>query len=118
MFAPEVSPIDHAREPGPARHHAKCNTWWNLGLGFRDRVLLAKSQPSRVSQLLERLDAFTEARGRIGRLFEVRALRSLSLQAAGDHEGGSRRAGEALSMVCGEGYIPWSSRTTDLPWPP
>jgi LuxR family transcriptional regulator, maltose regulon positive regulatory protein len=50
------------------------------------RVLLAQSQPDQALRLLERLDALAEFQGRAGSLIEIRALRALALQAAGEHQ--------------------------------
>jgi LuxR family maltose regulon positive regulatory protein len=69
------------------------------------RVLIARSEPKRALGLLERLDALAESHGRIGSLIEIRALRSLALQAVADHPGALTALSEALSMAQPEGYI-------------
>jgi len=69
------------------------------------RVLLAQSQPGRALGLLERLDALAESQGRTGSLIEIRALRSLALQAAGDHPGALALLAEALALARPEGYV-------------
>jgi LuxR family maltose regulon positive regulatory protein len=77
-------------------------------LGERDhlvlaRVLLARQDPVRALRLLERVDALAESQGRTGDLIEIRALRALALQAAGDHHGALRLLTEALAQA--EGYV-------------
>jgi LuxR family transcriptional regulator, maltose regulon positive regulatory protein len=49
------------------------------------RVLLAQAEREQALGLLERLDALAASQGRTGSLIGIRALRSLALQAAGDH---------------------------------
>jgi len=69
------------------------------------RVLLAQSQPDQALGLLERLDALADAQGRTGSLIQIRALRSLALQAAGDHQGALALLAEALEMARSEGHV-------------
>jgi LuxR family transcriptional regulator, maltose regulon positive regulatory protein len=69
------------------------------------RVLLAQHQPGRALDLLERLDAVAEAQSRAGSLIELRALRSLALQAVGDHQGALSLLAEALALGRPEGYV-------------
>jgi LuxR family maltose regulon positive regulatory protein len=67
--------------------------------------VLARSEPGRALGLLERLDELAESHGRIGSLIEIRALRSLALQSAGDHQGALTALAQALSLARPEGYI-------------
>jgi ATP/maltotriose-dependent transcriptional regulator MalT len=69
------------------------------------RVLLARSAPDQALGLLERLDALAESEGRMGSLIKIRALRSLALQAAGDHQGAVSLLTEVLELAAPEGYI-------------
>jgi LuxR family transcriptional regulator, maltose regulon positive regulatory protein len=69
------------------------------------RVLLAQSAPERALGLLERLDALAESQGRTGSLIQIRALRALALQAAGDHQGAVTLLAEALALAQPEGFI-------------
>jgi LuxR family transcriptional regulator, maltose regulon positive regulatory protein len=69
------------------------------------RVLLARAEPARALGLLERLDALAEFQGRAGSVLEIRALRALALQAAGDHQGALTAVAEALSLAQPERYV-------------
>ena len=69
------------------------------------RVLLARSHPRRALPLLERLDDLAASQGRLGSLIQIRALRSLALQAAGDHDGALALLEDALSLARPEGYV-------------
>ncbi len=69
------------------------------------RILLAQSEPERALGLLDRLDALAESQCRIASLIEIRALRSLALQAVADRPGALTALSEALSMAQPEGYI-------------
>jgi len=69
------------------------------------RVLLARSASDRALGLLERLDALADSQGRTGSLIKIRALRSLALQATGDHQGALTLLAEALSLAAPEGYV-------------
>jgi LuxR family transcriptional regulator, maltose regulon positive regulatory protein len=69
------------------------------------RVLLAKSEPDRALAILERLDALAEAQDRRGSLIQIRALRALALQSAGDHPGALSLLADALALGRPEGYI-------------
>jgi LuxR family maltose regulon positive regulatory protein len=69
------------------------------------RVLLALQQPERAGGLLERLDALAGSQGRTGSLIEIRALRSLALQATGDHQGALTLLAEALALARQERYV-------------
>jgi LuxR family transcriptional regulator, maltose regulon positive regulatory protein len=69
------------------------------------RVLLARAEPARALGLLDRLDALAEFQGRAGSVIEIRALRALALQAAGDHEGALTAVAEALSLARPERYV-------------
>jgi LuxR family maltose regulon positive regulatory protein len=69
------------------------------------RVLLAQSEPCRALGLLERLDALAASHGRVRSLIEIRALRSLALQAAGEHKDALTLLGEALALARPEGHV-------------
>jgi LuxR family transcriptional regulator, maltose regulon positive regulatory protein len=69
------------------------------------RVLLAQSRPEQALGLLERLDALADSQGRTGSLIGIRALRSLALQAAGDHQAALTLLAEALELAAPEGYV-------------
>ena len=69
------------------------------------RILLARAEPARALQLLDRLDALAESQGRAGSVIEIRALRALALQATGDHEGALSAVAEALSLAEPERYV-------------
>jgi LuxR family maltose regulon positive regulatory protein len=69
------------------------------------RVLLTQSQPDRALGLLDRLDALAESQGRAGSVIEIRAVRSLARQAAGDHQGALTLLAEALALARPEGYV-------------
>jgi LuxR family transcriptional regulator, maltose regulon positive regulatory protein len=69
------------------------------------RVLLAQSQPDQALGLLERLDALAASHGRVRSLIEIRALRSLALQAAGEHQEALTLLAEALALARPEGYV-------------
>jgi ATP/maltotriose-dependent transcriptional regulator MalT len=69
------------------------------------RVLLAQAHATRASRLLERLDTLADAQGREGSLIEIRALRSLALQANAKHQAALELLEDALSMARPEGYV-------------
>jgi len=69
------------------------------------RVLLAGSDPGRALHLLERLEALAESQGRRRSLIQIRAVRSLALQSAGDHRGALDLVADALSHARPEGHI-------------
>jgi LuxR family maltose regulon positive regulatory protein len=69
------------------------------------RVLVAQAQPEQALGLLERLDALAASQGRTGSLLQVRALRSLALQAAGDHQGALTLLAETLELAAPEGHV-------------
>jgi LuxR family transcriptional regulator, maltose regulon positive regulatory protein len=69
------------------------------------RVLLAGQEPVEALRLLERLHALAASQGRTESLIEIRALRSLALQSAGDHQGALTALAEALSLARPEGYV-------------
>jgi LuxR family maltose regulon positive regulatory protein len=48
------------------------------------RLLLARHDPARALKVFDRLDGLAESQGRAGSLIDIRALRSLALQATGD----------------------------------
>jgi LuxR family maltose regulon positive regulatory protein len=69
------------------------------------RVLLAQSEPRRALGLLERLDALADSQGRLRSLIEIRALRSLALQAVGEQQDALTLLGEALALARPEGHV-------------
>ncbi|HEX2156063.1 MAG TPA: LuxR C-terminal-related transcriptional regulator [Actinomycetes bacterium] len=69
------------------------------------RVLLARAQPEQALRLLERLDTLAASQGRTGSLLQVRALRSLALQAAGDHQAALILLAGTLELTAPEGYV-------------
>jgi LuxR family transcriptional regulator, maltose regulon positive regulatory protein len=69
------------------------------------RVLLAQSEVGLALGLLEHLDALAESQGRTASVIEIRALRSLALQAAGDHQGALTLLADALTLAQPEGYV-------------
>ena len=69
------------------------------------RVLLARRDPARALPLLSRLDEFAESQGRTESLIQIRALRSLGLQSAGDHPGALALLTDALSLARPGGYV-------------
>jgi ATP/maltotriose-dependent transcriptional regulator MalT len=69
------------------------------------RALLVQSEADRALGLLERLEDLAEAQAREGSSVEIRALRALALQAAGDRSRALAALGEALSMARPEGYV-------------
>jgi ATP/maltotriose-dependent transcriptional regulator MalT len=69
------------------------------------RVLRARSEPGRALRLLERLEELARSEGRNDSLLRIRAVRSLALQSAGDHEGALALLADALSLARPEGYI-------------
>jgi LuxR family transcriptional regulator, maltose regulon positive regulatory protein len=69
------------------------------------RVLLARHDPATALRLLERLDALAASQGRTESLIEIRALRSLATDAAGDHEAARTALAGALALARPERYI-------------
>jgi LuxR family transcriptional regulator, maltose regulon positive regulatory protein len=69
------------------------------------RVLLAQAEREQALGLLERLDALAASQGRTGSLIGIRALRSLALQAAGDHQGALILLAGTLELAVPEGYV-------------
>jgi LuxR family maltose regulon positive regulatory protein len=69
------------------------------------RVLLAGSDPDRALGLLERLEALAESQDRTQSVIQIRALRSLGLQSAGDHQGALALLADALALARPEGYV-------------
>jgi LuxR family maltose regulon positive regulatory protein len=78
---------------------------WERSYLVLTRVLLARHQPDRAFGLLQRLDALAESQGRVGSLIEIRALRSLALQSAGQHQDALTALAEVLALARPEGYI-------------
>jgi LuxR family maltose regulon positive regulatory protein len=69
------------------------------------RVLVARSDPDRALGLLERLEALAESQGRTQSVIQIRSLRSLGLQSAGDHPGALSVLADALALARPEGYV-------------
>jgi LuxR family maltose regulon positive regulatory protein len=69
------------------------------------RVLLAGSNPEPALGLLERLQALAESQVRTQSVIQIRALRSLGLQSAGDHQGALSLLADALALARPEGYV-------------
>jgi LuxR family maltose regulon positive regulatory protein len=69
------------------------------------RVLLAQGQPDRALGLLERLDALAASQGRTGSLIQIRALRTLGLQAAGEHQAALTLLAETLELAAPDGHV-------------
>jgi LuxR family transcriptional regulator, maltose regulon positive regulatory protein len=69
------------------------------------RVLLARAEPARALGLLDRLKDLAEFQGRTGSVIEIRALRALARQAAGDHQGALTAVAEALSLARPERFV-------------
>ena len=69
------------------------------------RVLVARSDPAPALRLLERLDALAESQDRTESLIQIRALRSLALQAAGDQQGALTVLADALALARPQGYV-------------
>jgi LuxR family maltose regulon positive regulatory protein len=69
------------------------------------RVLVARSDPDRALRLLERLDDLAEPQDRKESLIEIRAVRSLALQAVGDHQDALVVLADALALARPQGYV-------------
>lgn len=69
------------------------------------RVLLARSDPKRALGLLQRLDELAESQDRSESLIEIRALRSMALQASGDHAGALAVLADALALAGPSGFV-------------
>ena len=69
------------------------------------RLLLARHEAARANQLLDRLEADAGSQHRSQSLIEMRALRSLALQSAGEHEEALTTLGAALFEARREGFI-------------
>jgi LuxR family maltose regulon positive regulatory protein len=69
------------------------------------RALLARDEPDRALRLLERLETLAESQGRNESIIQIRAVRSVALQSAGDHQGALTVLAEALSLARPEGYV-------------
>jgi LuxR family transcriptional regulator, maltose regulon positive regulatory protein len=69
------------------------------------RVLVAQSDPAPALRLLERLDALAESQDRKESLIQVRAVRCLALQGAGDHQGALTVLTDALALARPQGYV-------------
>jgi MalT-like TPR region len=63
------------------------------------RVLLARPDPAGALRLLARLDVLAASQGRTESLIEIRALRSLATDAAGDHQAARTALAEALALA-------------------
>jgi LuxR family transcriptional regulator, maltose regulon positive regulatory protein len=69
------------------------------------RLLLARAEPARALRLLERLATLAESQDRNESVIHIGALRSVALQAAGDHRGALASLAQALSLARPEGYV-------------
>jgi LuxR family transcriptional regulator, maltose regulon positive regulatory protein len=69
------------------------------------RVLLARSDLDRALGLLGRLEALAASQGRTQSVIQIRALRSVALQSAGDHQGALALLADALTLAQPEGYV-------------
>jgi LuxR family transcriptional regulator, maltose regulon positive regulatory protein len=69
------------------------------------RVLLAKSDPEPALGLLQRLDDLAESQDREESLIQIKALRSMALQASGDHAGALAVLADALALARPPGYV-------------
>ncbi|MGH9380800.1 MAG: LuxR C-terminal-related transcriptional regulator [Thermoanaerobaculia bacterium] len=69
------------------------------------RLLLARREPERAAPLLARLDALAEAQGRVDSLIEIRTLRALADQAAGDRRAAFACLADALSLSRAQEYV-------------
>ena len=69
------------------------------------RLLLAEHDPGEALGLLGRLDALAVAQKRTGSVIEVRALRALAHEAAGDEPAALAALAEALALGAPEGYL-------------
>jgi LuxR family maltose regulon positive regulatory protein len=69
------------------------------------RLLLARDAPDRALGLLDRLHGAAEAESRSGSVIEIRALRALALDAAGDAQRALDALLEALTLAQPEGYV-------------
>jgi LuxR family transcriptional regulator, maltose regulon positive regulatory protein len=69
------------------------------------RVLVAQGFPEPALHVLDRLDRLAEPQGRVQSLIQIRTVRALALQAAGDHPGALSILAEALALARPEGFI-------------
>jgi LuxR family maltose regulon positive regulatory protein len=69
------------------------------------RVLIARRFPERAVRLLDRLDRLAESQGRVQSLIQIRAVRAIALQAAGDNSAALAVLMEALTLARPEGFI-------------
>jgi LuxR family maltose regulon positive regulatory protein len=69
------------------------------------RVLLAGSDPGPALGLLQRLDDLAESQDRQESLIKIRALRSMALQASGDHTSALAVLADALALARSPGYV-------------
>jgi LuxR family transcriptional regulator, maltose regulon positive regulatory protein len=69
------------------------------------RLLLAKHDPARAHRLLDRLDDLARSHGRGQSIIEIRVLRSLALQSAGDQRGALATLAAAVAMARAEEYV-------------
>ena len=104
--------MDFAPTPRAQRYVDEVGTFIREKISPREReylvlarVLLAESDAGRALRLLERLESLAESQGRKRSLIQIRAVRSLSLQSAGDHRGALDLLADALSLARPEGHI-------------
>jgi LuxR family transcriptional regulator, maltose regulon positive regulatory protein len=69
------------------------------------RLLLAQDRPDQALGLLERLHASAAAKGRLGSLIEIQALRALALAGSGEEAGALAVLAEALMLACPQSYV-------------
>src|SRR5581483_11982938 len=69
------------------------------------RVLLAQHDPGLALTLLQRLLDVAAGQGRVGSIIEIQALRTLALDACGDHAGARGALTEAFTLACRHGYV-------------
>jgi LuxR family maltose regulon positive regulatory protein len=69
------------------------------------RVQLARSDPERALGLLQRLDDLAESQDRKESLIKIKGLRSMALQASGDHAGALAVLADAVALARQPGYI-------------
>jgi LuxR family maltose regulon positive regulatory protein len=69
------------------------------------RMLLARHDHDAALSLLQRLLEAAAGQGRTGSVIEIQVLRSLTLQARGDHPGALEALTEAVTLARGRGYV-------------
>jgi LuxR family transcriptional regulator, maltose regulon positive regulatory protein len=69
------------------------------------RVLVTRGLPEQALDVLERLERMAQPQGNLHSLIQIRTVRALALQAAGDHPGALSVLAEALALARPEGFI-------------